>query len=222
MTYRDDRQALKDRIAELERQAAGAVSKEELEGLQRELLEARVRMDEDREALERLLARLDGKLPAPRTGVTVRVALVTLGLLVAAGAIVATGVSLLAREKVLVVETARGLPSAHRVAPARVEIDTEVEARMPTLDGCLPEGRHARIQAQLLFQGLDGAVHDVELWNVSEHDGYPAQTVDCLRDAFSSLRVPPFRSATYRYQLTLEWTGEGLARPPIWDRHARD
>ncbi|HBQ18548.1 MAG TPA: hypothetical protein DEF51_47960, partial [Myxococcales bacterium] len=85
MTYRDDRQALKDRIAELERQAAGAVSKDELEGLQRELLEARARMDEDREALERLLARLDGKLPAPRTGVTVRVALVTLGLLVAAG-----------------------------------------------------------------------------------------------------------------------------------------
>lgn len=222
MTYRDDRQALKDRIAELERQAAGAVSREELDGLRGELLGARARMDEDREALERLLARVDGKLPPRRAG-CLRVAAIGAGLLLAIGALGAVALYvLLPRVGGPPPSPHRGLPIAARQAPARAEVDAEVEARVATLDGCLPEGRSARIQAQVLFEGRDGGAREVELWNVSEHDRYPMQTVDCLRDALLSVRVPPFRSPTYRYQLTLEWAGEGLVRPPIWDRHPRE
>ncbi|MEC7521600.1 MAG: hypothetical protein VYE22_17095 [Myxococcota bacterium] len=219
MGYRDDRQALKDRIAELERQAAGAVSREELAGLRAELAESRARLDQERAAIDALLERLDGKMPRPRR----RLLLALLGavtvLMLAVLVLIATGPFWLVTgpdEPVY-----EGAPGAARQTPARVEVDEEVEARWSTLDACLPEGDSARIQAQVVFEGRNGAARAVELLNVSEHDGYSMLTHDCLRDALRALSVPPFRARSYRYGLTLEWSGEGLRRPPIWDRSRR-
>jgi hypothetical protein len=106
----------------------------------------------------------------------------------------------------------------------RREIDREVARLMPDLDGCMPEGNDARIQVEMIFEGRDGALREITPRNISEHDSYPPYTAECLEGVLQGVGAAPFSASSYRYHLTLEWSGGRLRTPPLWDRYdlARD
>lgn len=212
MTYRDDRDALRERIELLEKKAASAVSPEELAAMQAELEAAKGRIDAEREALEALLQRL-GAPPRPRRRARLLAIIALAGVVVGAGA--AVGMVAFRWDAAAY----EGAPLAVRAQPARREIDVEMARLLPDLDGCLPEGRSARIQLEMTFEGRDGAPREITTINVSERDSYPMSTVECLRSVASIVSVPPFRTPRYRYHLTLEWSDGRLQTPPLWERH---
>lgn len=212
MTYRDDRDALRERIEQLEKKIASAVSPAELAAVRAELASAKSRIDSEREALDALLDRL-GAAPPKRSRRGLLFAAVAL-LVLAAGA--GAGFALVHVDG----ETSyEGAPSAVRARPVRREIDVELARLMPDLDGCLPEGDHARIQVDLIFEGRDGAIREISHFNVSESDSYPMSTPECLTSVLQGVGTAPFRAPSYRYSVTLEWTDEGLERPALWDRY---
>lgn len=211
MSYRDDRDALRERIEQLERKAAMAVSPAELAAIRDELAAAKDRIDAEREALDALLGRLGGE-PRRRRRALV---LALLAVVVLLGAGVGVFVAL--------TESAgpsyEGAPNAARRQPARREMDVEVARLMPDLDGCLPDGDSARIQVEMVLEGATGAPREITTFNVSEHDSYPMSTPACLESVLSGVSTAPFRAPSYRYQVTLDWSDGRLQPPRLWERY---
>lgn len=222
MSYRDDRDAMRERIELLEKKAASAVSPEELGTLRGDLAAAKERLDSEREALDALLGRIDGKAPTPANKARWRLLGVAAAVVVLAlfGGVMAL-VQALPEDRA---PTYRGAPNAVRVRPVRREVDREVARLLPDLDGCLPEGSEARIQVEMIFEGHNGGAREITSRNISYDQGYPASTPECLEGVLRGVGTAPFSAPSYRYHLTLEWSDGRLQPPPLWERYdlARD
>lgn len=221
MSYRDDRDALRERVEQLEKKIASAVSPDELDAVHKELAAAKDRLDSERAVLDALLGKLEPKPLEGRrpTREILFVAAVTVALL-AAGAVLIVFMG----NRFPTEPSYEGAPNAVRVRPVRREIDREIARLMPDLDGCLPEGNNARIQVEMIFEGRDGRLRELTPRNISEHDAYPPYTSECLEGVLQGVGTAPFSAASYRYHLTLEWSDGRLQTPPIWERYdlARD
>lgn len=219
VSYRDDRNALRERIELLEKRAARTVSPEELATLRKELVDAKDRLEGERQALDVLLGRLDSKAPAKKKGIPILIATGVLASVVLVLSSAATW-ALLARSSTdSPAPHYEGAPDAVRARPPRREIDREVARLMPDLDGCMPEGDDARIQIEIVFEGRHGAIREVIPRNVSLHDSYPTTTPECLEGVLHGVGAAPFRAPSYRYHLTLEWSEGRLQPPPLWERY---
>lgn len=222
MSYRDDKQVLRERIADLELRISNAVSETELKAVRAELLETRKRLDEERSTVDSLLGRLGATTKSPKGRRWVRFGLVALLLSVVPIAVFA----FLNANSESPYVPAQGAPHASRGLPGRMEIDRDLAGHWTELSGCVPEGQSAHIHVEADFQGQSGRLFEppgyaqrlnhFRVRNLSERDRVPDGTADCVRQTLARVAVPPFRTPTYRYQLTMTWREGRFVRPEIW------
>ncbi len=222
MGYRDDRIVLKERVEQLEQQAAQSVSRLDAAELRAALKDVQSRLDDERSAVADLLDRLDVKLgrvrrkPRRRWFVAVAVLLLVAG--ASAGLYLFLVPSYHWERGVHVQSHFEGAANAVRHVPPRREVDVELYRLMSELDGCLSEGDSADVTVEALFEGRNGALREVSVRNNSEHSG-SAVNFGCIEQTFEAVGVPPFRAGSFMYQLTLRWTDGHLQVPQIWQRY---